>query len=120
MAKDFEIFKLMNLCEKDRYANTVAGFEAIDVLEQLEIPKKIKKSKIAHQALYTLSDKVIQWNYIEEKDRQALREELGIKVFSKEEEEAKASSSELDQPLTPTSDTEELKVTVSDQKAQEQ
>ncbi len=79
MAQEFSIPKLLELTENGKYATTAAGFKAIDLLEQIEIPKKLRHRKAAVQALYTLSNKIAQWDYISDEQRQALQEELEAK-----------------------------------------
>ena len=80
MPKEFDINILMGLCEEQKYATTVAGFEVIDMNEVLEVPKKMHKNKPAVRAMSILGEDLVQWNYIGEEERQALREELGLSV----------------------------------------
>jgi len=74
--KEFEISKLLQLANKDKYATTVAAFEVIDKLEQIEIPKKYVNRKPAVKAMIALSDGIVQYDYIEDEARKALEEEL--------------------------------------------
>ncbi|MBL8019198.1 MAG: DNA primase [Leptospirales bacterium] len=74
--KEFEISKLLSLANKEKYATTVAAFEVIDKLEQIEIPKKYTNRKPAVKAMIALSDGIVQYDYIEDSVRQALEEEL--------------------------------------------
>ncbi|HMU84470.1 MAG TPA: DNA primase [Leptospiraceae bacterium] len=75
-AKEFEISKLLQLAEKEKYATTVAAFEVIDKLEQIDIPKKYTNRKPAVKAMIALSDGIVQYDYIADEARQALLEEL--------------------------------------------
>ena len=90
MFREFDINILMELCEEKKYATTVAGFEVIDMSEAIETPKKMQKSKLAVRAMGVLGGELVKWNYIEEGDRQALREELGL-VPPQISEEAEAA-----------------------------
>ncbi|MBE7437557.1 MAG: hypothetical protein HS115_03805 [Spirochaetales bacterium] len=76
MAKDFDITKLLDLTRESKYATTVAAFEAIDLLEQINVPRKYRSRKPAIQALYALSDGLIRYDYISDEQRTALDEEL--------------------------------------------
>ncbi len=74
--KEFEIAKLLQLADKEKYAMTVAAFEVIDKLEQIEIPKRYINRKPAVKAMIALSDGIVQYDYIADEARQALLEEL--------------------------------------------
>lgn len=76
MAKDFDITRLLDLTRESKYATTVAAFEAIDLLEQINVPRKYRSRKPAIQALYALSDGLIRYDYISDEQRTALDEEL--------------------------------------------
>jgi len=76
MAKDFDITRLLDLTRESKYATTVAAFEAIDLLEQINVPRKYRTRKPAIQALYALSDGLVRYDYISDEQRNALDEEL--------------------------------------------
>lgn len=76
MSKEFEISRLLELTEKNKYATTVAAFEVIDLLDQIDIPKKMITRKPAIQAMHALSEQAVAWDYISDEQRRALDEEL--------------------------------------------
>lgn len=76
MTQDFSIQALLKLAEGGKYATTTAGFKAIDLLDQIELPQKLQSRKAAVQALHVLSGGMAQWDYITDEQRVALREEL--------------------------------------------
>lgn len=76
-AKEFEISRLLELSRDQKYATTVAAFEVIDLIEQIELPKKMINRKPAVKALTALHDRLVQWDFISEEERAALEEELG-------------------------------------------
>ncbi len=86
MPREFDIVALMNLCHKDRYATTVAGFEVIDLGEQIEVSRKMAKRKVAVKTMHILTQEMVKWDFISEEKRHALRQELGILPVSVEEE----------------------------------
>ena len=85
MAYEFNIDRLLHFTEHDKYAATVAAFEVIDLGEQIEVPKKMMRAKPAVRSMYVLDNEIVKWDYIDEEERQALREELGIAEIEKEE-----------------------------------
>jgi len=76
MSKEFDISQLFEITQKDKYAATVAAFEVIDILDQVEIPKKLSNRKPAIKAMSALSEHIVKWDYIAEEDRLALEEEI--------------------------------------------
>jgi hypothetical protein len=74
--REFEISKLLELTDKAKYAVTVAAFEAIDKLEQLDIPKKYANKKASIRAMIALSEGLITYDYVDDTRREALDEEL--------------------------------------------
>ncbi|MCR9142000.1 MAG: hypothetical protein NXI24_07090 [bacterium] len=76
MSKDFEISKLLDLSRDQKYATTVAAFEVIDMLEQIDIPRKMANRKPAVKAMNALFEKTVQWDYIDDEAREALAAEL--------------------------------------------
>ena len=112
MPKEFDINILMALCEEQRYATTVAGFEAIDMSDQIDVPKKLQKAKPAIRAMSVLSLELVKWSYIGEEERQALREELGLDISQELEgapTEAKPSAVALVESEKKGAKTEEAK-----------
>ncbi len=74
----FNIEKLMKLTEKDKYAATVAAFNAIDLIDQIEDPqKKNRKRKVTVQVMDLLADEDLKWAYVSDEDRLSLENELG-------------------------------------------
>ncbi|MBX7058056.1 MAG: DNA primase [Leptospirales bacterium] len=76
-SKEFEISRLLELSRDQKYATTVAAFEVIDMIEQIDLPKKVQNRKPAVKALTALHDQLVQWDFISEEERLALEEELG-------------------------------------------
>ncbi|MEQ9363852.1 MAG: hypothetical protein RIF32_06405 [Leptospirales bacterium] len=76
MSKDFEISKLLDLSREKKYATTVAAFEVIDMLEQIDIPRKMANRKPAVKAMNALFEQTVQWDYIGDEAREALAAEL--------------------------------------------
>ncbi len=74
--KEFEISKLLKLAQNHKYATTVAAFEAIEMMEQIDIPKKLINRKPAVKALHALSEGLVQYDYIDDETRAKLEEEL--------------------------------------------
>lgn len=74
--KEFEISKLLKLAQNHKYATTVAAFEAIEMMEQIDIPKKLINRKPAVKALHALSETLVQYDYIDDETRAKLEEEL--------------------------------------------
>jgi hypothetical protein len=76
MSKDFEISRLLQLASEHKYEATVAMFEVIDQLEQIDINKKYINRKPAVKAMVALSENAVKYDYISDDQRQALMEEL--------------------------------------------
>lgn len=74
--REFEISKLLSLADKEKYATTVAAFEVIDKLEQIEMPRRFLSRKPAVKAMIALSEGIVRYDYISDEDRRALEEEL--------------------------------------------
>ncbi len=74
--KEFEISKLLELTGKQKYASTVAAFEVIEFLEQLDVPRKIMNRKPSIKALSMLADGLLQWDFIDDETRLKLEEDL--------------------------------------------
>ncbi|MEM7179794.1 MAG: DNA primase [Spirochaetota bacterium] len=72
--EEFDIVKLIELSRYKKYETTVAGFGALDKIDKLDIPKKLKSRKIAVQALHALSENLIQYDYISAEEKQQVEE----------------------------------------------
>ncbi|MBK6606273.1 MAG: DNA primase [Leptospiraceae bacterium] len=73
--QEFEIGKLIELARHKKYELTSAGFAALDKIERIAIPKKLKTRKIAVQALHALSDGLVQYGYFSAEERKKLHAE---------------------------------------------
>ncbi len=74
--KEFEISKLLELTDKAKYAVTVAAFETVDKLDQLDLPRKYSGKKASVRAMMALSEGIVTYDFIDENRREALEEEL--------------------------------------------
>lgn len=74
--QDFDIVKLIELARHNKYQTTVAGFAVIDKLERVNIPKKLKNRKISVQALYALSEGLVQQKFLSTDEKAMIAEEL--------------------------------------------
>ncbi|MCZ8238263.1 MAG: DNA primase [Leptospiraceae bacterium] len=73
---DFDIVKLIELSRHKKYESTVAGFGAIDKLERIAIPKKMRSRKIAVQALHALSENLVQYKYLSTDEKDSIQAEV--------------------------------------------
>jgi hypothetical protein len=73
--EDFDIVALIELCRERKYETCVAGFGAIDKIEKITLPKKLKNRKLTVQALYALTNDLIQWKYLSKEEREKIQEE---------------------------------------------
>ncbi len=76
--QEFEIGKLIELARHKKYELTSAGFAALDKIERIAVPKKLKTRKIAVQALYALSDGLVQYGYFSADERKKLHAEANM------------------------------------------
>jgi hypothetical protein len=74
--QDFDIVKLIELSRHKKYESTVAGFGAIDKLERVAIPKKMRSRKIAVQALHALSENLVQYKYLTSDEKDSIQAEV--------------------------------------------
>ncbi len=74
--QDFDIVKLIELSRHKKYESTIAGFGAIDKLERIAIPKKMRSRKIAVQALYALSENLVQYKYLNKDEKDSIQAEM--------------------------------------------
>lgn len=73
--EEFSILKVIELARIKKYETTVAGFGVLDRIEKIDIPKKLKNRKIAVQALHTLSEGLVKYDYFTpEKKKELLKE----------------------------------------------
>ena len=76
--QEFEIGKLIELARHKKYELTSAGFAALDKIERIAVPKKLKTRKIAVQALYALSDGMVKYGYFSPEERKKLQAEANM------------------------------------------
>ena len=76
--KDSDIDSVLNISRINRYEATSIGFEIIDMMEYLDLSKKIQRLKPAIRAIHLIDKKSVQWDYITEEQRNKLREEIGL------------------------------------------
>jgi len=76
--QEFEIGKLIELARHKKYELTSAGFAALDKIERIAVPKKLKTRKIAVQALYALSDGMVKYDYFSPEERKKLQAEANM------------------------------------------
>lgn len=73
--EDFDIVSLIELCREKKYETCVAGFSTIDKIEKITLPKKLKNRKLTVQALYSLTNDLIQWKYLTKEERDKIQAE---------------------------------------------
>ncbi|MGV3667131.1 MAG: DNA primase [Leptospira bouyouniensis] len=73
--EDFDIVSLIELCREKKYETCVAGFSAIDKIEKITLPKKLKNRKLTVQALYALTNDMVQWKYLSSEEKAQLQAE---------------------------------------------
>ncbi|MBK8396460.1 MAG: DNA primase [Leptospiraceae bacterium] len=76
--QEFEIGKLIELARHKKYELTSAGFAALDKIERIAVPKKLKTRKIAVQALHALSEGLVQYGYFSPEERKKLQAEANM------------------------------------------
>jgi hypothetical protein len=74
--QEFDIVKLIELSRTSKYETTVAGFSILDKIDRVPIPKKWKTRKIAVQALYGLSENLVQYRYFSKEEKQKIQESV--------------------------------------------
>ncbi len=72
---EFDIVTLIELAKKNKYERTVAGFQVLDRIERLELPKKIKGRKLAVQAMFALANEDVQYKYVTKEERTIIEQE---------------------------------------------
>ncbi|MCW7479523.1 DNA primase [Leptospira kanakyensis] len=73
--EDFDIVSLIELCREKKYETCVAGFSTIDKIEKITLPKKLKNRKLTVQALYALTNDMVQWKYLSSEEKALLQAE---------------------------------------------
>ncbi|WP_208743961.1 DNA primase [Leptospira andrefontaineae] len=66
---EFDIVTLIELAKKNKYERAVAGFQILDRIDRLELPKKIKGRKLAVQAMFALANDEVQYKYVTKEER---------------------------------------------------
>jgi hypothetical protein len=61
--KDIEIAKILYLAKSKKYEVACASFDVVDHLSKLEVPKSLKRRKIAVQTLSLLADEKVRYGY---------------------------------------------------------
>ena len=112
--EEFDIVKLIELSRYKKYETTVAGFGALDKIDKLDIPKKLKTRKIAVQALHALSENLIQYDYISAEEKQQVEEKTSDTDENKKNLDALFSSPA---PVAE-EDTEEDELPLDEEKSQ--
>lgn len=74
--EDFNVFKVIELARYKKYEITVAGFNVLDKIDRVDVPKKLKTRKVAVQALYALSENLIKYDYIPLEEKKKLLQEI--------------------------------------------
>ncbi|WP_210413072.1 DNA primase [Leptospira semungkisensis] len=72
---EFDIVTLIELAKKNKYERAVAGFQVLDRIDRLELPKKIKGRKLAVQAMFALANDEVQYKYVTKEERAAIEQE---------------------------------------------
>lgn len=73
--EDFDIVSLIELCREKKYETCVAGFSTIDKIDKITLPKKLKNRKLTVQALYALTNDMVQWKYLSSEEKALLQAE---------------------------------------------
>ncbi|MBM9545503.1 DNA primase [Leptospira sp. 201903074] len=73
--EDFDIVSLIELCREKKYETCVAGFSTIDKIDKITLPKKLKNRKLTVQALYALTNDMVQWKYLSSEEKAILQAE---------------------------------------------
>ncbi|MCS6983609.1 MAG: hypothetical protein NZM25_00590 [Leptospiraceae bacterium] len=61
--KDVEIAKILFLAKQKKYEVTCAIFDTADHIFKLEIPKHLRRRKLAVQALHLVADGLVKYGY---------------------------------------------------------
>lgn len=74
--EDFNVFRVIELARYKKYEITVAGFNVLDKIDRIDVPKKLKTRKVAVQALYALSENLVKYDYISLEEKKKLLQEI--------------------------------------------
>ncbi|MBE7412020.1 MAG: DNA primase [Leptospiraceae bacterium] len=77
-SQEFDILKLVELTRANKYEMTSVGFAALDKIDKIELPKKMRTRKFAVQALHALSEKLVQYGYFSIEERKKLLAEANL------------------------------------------
>lgn len=72
---DFDIVSLIELCRERKYETCVAGFQILDKIDKISVPKKLKTRKLTVQTLYSLSSDEVQYKYLSKDEKDKIKEE---------------------------------------------
>lgn len=73
---DFDISSLIELARHKKYEATTIGFNILDKIERVPVPKKLQARKIAVQALYSMAGKSIQYKYFSKEEKEEIQAQL--------------------------------------------
>jgi hypothetical protein len=75
---DFDILKVIELARTKKYEVTSAGFAALDKIDKINFPKKMKTRKPAVQALFAITEEMVKYDYFSQDERKKLMQESGL------------------------------------------
>ncbi|MDX1958942.1 MAG: DNA primase [Leptospiraceae bacterium] len=75
---DFDILKVVELARTKKYEITSAGFAALDKIDKINFPKKMKTRKPAVQALFALTENLVKFDYFSIDEKKKLLQEAGL------------------------------------------
>lgn len=73
---DFQISELLRITSRNKYAAAVAAFEVVDNTHMIDIPSRWTTRKAAVQSMMALSRDLVQFDFINDEQRDALEAEL--------------------------------------------
>lgn len=73
---DFQISELLRITSRNKYAAAVAAFEVVDNTHMIDIPSRWTTRKAAVQSMMALSRELVQFDFINDEQRDALEAEL--------------------------------------------
>jgi hypothetical protein len=76
---EFDVLRVVELARYKKYEITSAGFAALDKIDNIDsLPKKLKNRKPAVQALYAISEKLVNFDYFTPEQRKKLLQEAAM------------------------------------------
>jgi hypothetical protein len=75
---DFDILKVIDIARTKKYEITSAGFAALDKIDKISFSKKMKIRKPAVQALYAITENLIQYEYFSPEERKKYVQEANM------------------------------------------